>query len=531
MAQGRATTNAGHEEYKILEERVLDRDQLGASAAYLNLYRAGTPLADLLRESIRIHAPYTHVPYHERIDDGYVNFVNNDHCLLSARATLHLSQMVAPELAGLPMAQTVWYLPTGLDIWNQKLNRAPGHYTRGFDQPAGNPPAPVVHWPDQSASAVRGSFQAALDEWMTLVHRGHVIEAYRLFLGMTNDASNRPKALAQLVFAGLMDLQDRVYLNRSYTTGHKAYRARATVELGSYIGWENAHDVIYAGALDMAVGPRWYSTYELACNAIKTMVDEEPLRAIPYAGASDKETLFWRQREPIDDADRAATIDALINQPEPAGHEQISRLLLAGKAPRHVMDLIQIAAARVLLETRNELNFSIPQHCYEYCNTVRWFGDEFGHPQRTKFLYTAAAFVTRNAEHQRNMQDVNAHLVKPPKNSDALPMERKLIALDAALLALDTDASLAWTKACIDDGGDRDRLVRTLAGAACKIGNDPHNQEIALCFLEDYGRSTAPNKELLLLGCAHHTASHRKYGDYLECYHRYCSATGIEATA
>ena len=49
----------------------------------------------MLREAVRIHAPYTHVPYHERMDDGYVNFVNNDHCLLSARATLHLSKMAA----------------------------------------------------------------------------------------------------------------------------------------------------------------------------------------------------------------------------------------------------------------------------------------------------------------------------------------------------------------------------------------------------------------------------------------------------
>ncbi len=531
MAQEPATTNASQTEYRVLEERVLDRDQLGASAAYLNLYRAGAPLAEILREAIRIHAPYTHVPYHERIDDGYINFVNNDHCLLSARATMHLSQMVAPELAGLPMAQTIWYIPTGLDIWNQKLNRAPGHYTRGFEQPAGPPPTPIVHWPDQPASTVRGSFQAALDEWMTLVHRGQVIDAYRLFLGMTNDASNRPKALAQLVFAGLMDLQDRVHLNRSYTTGHKAYRARATVELGSYIGWDDAHDVIYAGALDMAVGPRWYSTYELACNAIKTMIDEEPLRAIPYAGASERETLVWRQWEPVEDEDRAIMVDALVNQPEPAAHQQISRLLLDGKAPRHVMDVIQIAAARVLLETREELNFSIPQHCSEYCNTMRWFGDEFGHPQRTKFLYTAASFVTRNAEHQRTTGDKNAFSAKPPANANKLSMNRKLIELDKALLALDTDASLAWTQACIEYGDDRDELIRTLAGAACKIGNDPHNQEIALCFLEDYGRSTAPDKELLLLCCAHHTASHRKYGDYLECYHRYCSATDIEPTA
>ncbi|HEY7581066.1 MAG TPA: hypothetical protein VH855_26020 [Acetobacteraceae bacterium] len=97
---------------------------------------------------MRIHAPYTHVPYDERIDEGYPNFVNNDHCLLSARATLHLARLVPQELA-MPMAQTIWYIPTGLDIWNQKINRAPGHYTRGFTRKIDNTPTPVVYWPDQ----------------------------------------------------------------------------------------------------------------------------------------------------------------------------------------------------------------------------------------------------------------------------------------------------------------------------------------------------------------------------------------------
>ena len=80
--------------YASLEERILDRDQKGASDVYYDLVREGRPLPEMVREAVRIHAPYTHVPYHERMDDGYVNFVNNDHCLLSARATLHLSRML-----------------------------------------------------------------------------------------------------------------------------------------------------------------------------------------------------------------------------------------------------------------------------------------------------------------------------------------------------------------------------------------------------------------------------------------------------
>ena len=97
-----------------------------------------------------------------------------------------------------------------------------------------------------------------------------------------------------MCFSGLMDVQDRLLHNRSYTTGHKAYRARSTVEIGNALGWDNAHNVIYAGALDIAVGPRWYSTYEMACNYVKMQVEGEALHAVPYGGVSAAELALLR---------------------------------------------------------------------------------------------------------------------------------------------------------------------------------------------------------------------------------------------
>src|SRR5260221_6413521 len=191
--------------YADLQERILARDQIGASAVYYALLRAGRPLTEMLAEAVRIHAPFTHVPYHERIDDGFVNFVNNDHCLLSARATLHLSKLLDGKLSGLPMAQTIWYIPTALDIWNQKIVKAPGHYARGFKMPPGPPPAPVAYWPDQQPLKEQGTLSERLQHWLTLVHRGQVIDAYRIFLGLIEERENRQEVLAELVFAGLID--------------------------------------------------------------------------------------------------------------------------------------------------------------------------------------------------------------------------------------------------------------------------------------------------------------------------------------
>ncbi len=512
--------------YDKLEDRILARDQRGASDVYYDLVRQGRPLDEMLREAVRIHGPYTHVPYHERIDKGFVNFVNNDHCLLSARATLHLSKWLPQSMAGLPMAQTVWYIPTGLDIWNQKINKAPGHYSRGM-KPTGAPVPPVVHWPDQDAEHIEGSLEDKLEAWMTLVHRGRVLEAYRVFLGLMEDKANRRDALAQLVFAGLIDVQDRAFLNRSFTTGHKSYRARATVELGTAIGWDNAKPVLYAGALDMAVGPRWYSTYEMACNCVTHYLEQQKISAIPYAGTTQRELALLRNDEPLSRAEAEAFLEVLLQQPEPAYLEAMSRLLLAGKGPRHILDILQIGAAQVLLETQDQLNFSISQHCYEYCNTLGWFYDTFEHPQRLKLLYVAASFLNRNAYHQRCIGDGVEVTATLPAGAGGMSPPQLLERIVGAITALDGPQAVAWARAYLATGADRKPLVQHLALVACRIGNDPHNQEIAQCLLEDYAKNRGFDRDRLLLACVQHTAVHRKYGDFLEAGRRFGQAMKI----
>src|SRR4029077_615841 len=103
-----------------------------------------------------------------------------------------------------------------------------------------------------------------------------------------------------------------------YTTGHKAFRAPATVELGNVLGWDNAHDVVYAGALDVAVGPRWYSTYEMACNVVKIFLEKATVSAIPYGGAfKEVLTILANTRERFGGAESQALERALIREPEP----------------------------------------------------------------------------------------------------------------------------------------------------------------------------------------------------------------------
>ncbi|HEV2186891.1 MAG TPA: hypothetical protein VGR70_06770 [Stellaceae bacterium] len=519
--------NGAEAAYARLEERIMARDPLGASEAFYDVVHAGQPLKEIIAEGVRIHAPYTHVPFHQRIDDGYPNFVNNDHCLLSARATLHLTKLMPRGLEMLPMAQTVWYIPTGLDIWNQKVNKAPGHYTRGFRGEIANPPAPVVYWPDQEPLRENAPLRERLDSWLTLVERGEVIPAYRTFLGLMENPYQRKEVLAELMFAGLIDVQDRMLYNRSYTTGHKSYRARATIELGNALGWEHAHDVIYAGALDMAVGPRWYSTYEMACNVIKTFIEGEPLHAVPYGGVSDAERAILHNTGALTRDDEGPLIDALLHKPETDYIGLITALLLAGKDPRRIVDTIQIAAAEIELATQGVNNFSMPMHCYEYCNTVGWFFDNFDHPRRLRFLYVAGAFVNCTAWHQKNIGELHRVVARIPGGGDKLGQQEMGARVEAAVCSLNGPDSVGWTQAYLGRFADTAPLVQALAVAATRLGNDPHNQEIAQCMLEDFVKNRSSHRGRLLLACAQQTAAHRKYGDPLEASRRFGEEFGV----
>jgi hypothetical protein len=274
--------------------------------------------------------------------------------------------------------------------------------------------------------------------------------------------------------------------------------------------------VLYAGVPDLAVGPRWYSTYEMGCNVVQNLLD-----------GRDAELLA--QEAPLTPAEEAMLVDAITRQREPSMIEALVSLLRAGRGPRRILDAIQVASASVMLETGAPTNYSMSQHGYEYCNTLGWFYDTFQHPHRLKLLFVAGAFINHAAQHQRDTPDNGPRACTPPPGAEALSQRALLGRLEEALLALRADEAVALTAVHARSGFDRAPLVQALATAACQIGNDPHNQELGLSLLEDYLHSQAAGRDRLLLACARHTAGHRKYGDPLEAYRRFAEAFGLDA--
>ena len=175
----------------------------------------------------------------------------------------------------------------------------------------------------------------------------------------------------------------------------------------------------------------------------------------------------------------------------------------------------------------------MPQHGYEYCNTLGWFYQNFEHPHRTKLLFVAANFINQCAHWVANSKGNRTRGSATymagyarAEEAEALPQARLLDNLSDAMIQLDAEQSVAWTQRYLDQDYERGPLVETLAGGIAKQGNDPHNQEIGLCMLEDYARTTSSQRETLLLAAAHHTAGHMKYGDQYVPYRLYADAFG-----
>ena len=199
-----------------------------------------------------------------------------------------------------------------------------------------------------------------MSDWLQLVERGDVSGSYRQWLGLWEDTGNRKNLLANTVFAGLIDVQDRMMYNRSFTTGHKSFRARAAVELGNRIGWDNAHHVIYATVPDLAVGPRWYSAYEAACQIMINQLEEEaPTSSLAATEATDTDQAYFRQTQPLTEIEEESLIRMVLREEEAAYFEAITMLLKAGRSPSAILDAIQIASARVILAIADTPAYSL----------------------------------------------------------------------------------------------------------------------------------------------------------------------------
>ena len=498
--------------FDLLTDAILERDQPRTADLFFRMVaRNGRSMSDALSVVTAAEAPFVQVPSHINVRDGQITLVNNDHTILGLRTSMSLVPYVPQEYRLLPMLQSVWYIPAGLDIWNQLLGKYPGRYAtmKGMNVP---PPryGPALWNQDQPPIMQEGSTDEKLQAHMVATISGDARQSYGLFLGLAADETIRQRLADHLLFLGLIDLQDTVVGRKARNTGHKALRARAVTELADFIGWERAHGVYYIGVPDMAIGPLYYSLYDAACVTVSA--------DLPDAGKQLRQT----NQTPLTPAEVEEMIQRLMTADGPTVWSQLTTHLRNGKSLTSLGDTIQIAAAELILRTTVPRNFTDGQHPFDYCNTANYWMRRTQSPYQARVLYLMANFVNDVARSNKLFTSLIEKECAGFSLDDRTP-QSLLTELDAAILAYDVPRTTAIADAYLRSGADRKAYQATVAIAACKFQDDPHNQKITHSTFEEYAHNSTHLRDRLLLATVRLLAGWPKMPGERDCYARFMS--------
>jgi hypothetical protein len=494
----------------LLTQAILERDQPRTADLFFRMVtREGRSLRDALGTVTAAEAPFVQVPSHINVRDGQITLVNNDHTILGLRASVSLAPFVPEKYRLLPILQSVWYIPAGLDIWNQLLGKYPGRYAtmKGMEVP---PPSygPAVWNQDQEPITPEGTVEEKLHQHMIATMSGDVRRSYGLFLGLVADERIRPLLRDQLLFLGLIDLQDTIAGRKARNTGHKALRARAIADLADFIGWEQARGVYYIGVPDMAIGPLYYSLYDTAC---VRMTNE-----FPESGKHLKQT----NEAPLSPGEVEEMVRLLVEADAPTVWNLITTHLRNGKSIRSLGDTIQIGAAELILRTTVPRQFTDGQHPFDYCNTANDWMRRSESPYQPRLLYLMAHFVNDSARANKLSRSVIEEECAGFDGADWTPAAL-LEELDEAILAFDVPRTTALARAYLKSGADRRAYLARVAVTACKFQDDPHNQKITHSTFEEYGHNATHLRDNLLLATVRLLAGWPKMPGERDCYARF----------
>ena len=501
--------------FDALTSAILDRDQPRTADVFHKMVTTeGRSVNEAISVVAAAEAPFIQVPNHINFKDGQIILVNNDHTILGLRTSADLTPYLPDEYKLLPMLQSVYYIPAGLDIWNQLLGRYPGRYAtmKGLNVP---PPdyGPVVWNRDVAPIREGGTPEERLHAHMLATMGAEVERSYGLFLDLAADETTRDLLRDQIMFLGLIDVQETIAGRKARNTGHKALRARAIVGLADFVGWERAQGVFYMGVPDMAVGPVYYSMYDYICVMLTN--------AFPDVGKSLPQT----NKTPLTPKQVEAFVDMLMTADQTTVFDQLTEHLKNGISLRSLGDTIQIGAAELILRNTVPRSFTDGQHPFDYCNTGNFWLRSTQSPYAARVIYLMANFVSDSARTNKWTQSVIESELGGFDLANRDP-ESLLVELDEAILTFDIARSTAVASAYLASGADRRKYMATVALAACKFQDDPHNQKISHSAFQEYENNSTHLKDRLLVAAVRQLAGWPKMPGERDCFARFVADWG-----
>ena len=252
-----------------MDDYTLDGKYREATDAYCRLVAAQPEEAARITTHIMTTAaPYLHVPaHHKLLPNGEFRNVNYDHTILGIRAGLRLMPWLSDREKYLTLAQAVYYVPQGLDVWAQLECGFPGHYAREQERCAEDvlQANKKLHcYFDDQKPLTLGSVDDRFQRMFAAIVDGDKVTSYRMFLGLAAEPALRDRLRNEVLFAAIIDQQEFNSFRRVRHIGHKAIRTRSMLDIAEWVGWEDAHPFFYIGVPDLCNAPIFHSLYDHA---------------------------------------------------------------------------------------------------------------------------------------------------------------------------------------------------------------------------------------------------------------------------
>jgi len=520
MVQGAATVERMQEE--ILGVRYRD-----ATTTFCRLVtEANLPLKSTIRQAIAATAPYVQVPSHlMQLPNGELRGVNYDHTILGWRGAIALMSELGGKRGILPNVQAMWYVPQGLNVWEQIICEFPGHYARDaekcnakypgpdeqvnrFDGPSWN--VPKVYFRDHEPIE-DGTVDERLLRMQWAIAEGQKEESYGLFLGLAKDPSSRDRLKDALLFAGITDLQDTIINRGGYQNiGHKALRARALVTIADYLGWDDAHDLFYTVVPDLGCSPRLYGLW----SEINTICKID----LPGSAAIPKRT-----DKPLSERELDVLTETLLWGGPFDVNNTILGLYRRGAGILDISDAVFVAFQRYLIDVLETPSlFSHPTHALDYTNVVQSWIRDHNNPHQAKAVFLAARFmndtIRSNATYPRDPNYTLEPRQKFRGWADGIAVDRMLPILEEHVLAQDAPRACALVDSYLERTRERQALLDTITYAACHWQNDPHVMRNCSSSLEEYRSNRTPRKDDIIRGYVKHQSRYIKRASTHDCY-------------
>jgi hypothetical protein len=504
-----------------MDDSILDGKYHEATDAYCRLVAAQPEDAvRITTHVIATAAPYLHVPaHHKLLPNGEFRNVNYDHTILGIRAGLRLMPWLSDREKYLTLAQAVYYVPQGLDVWAQLECGFPGHYAREQERCAEDvlQANKKLHcYFDDQEPLTQGSVDDRFQRMFAAIVDGDKVTSYRMFLGLAAEPALRDRLRNEVLFAAIIDQQEFNSFRRVRHIGHKAIRTRSMLDIADWVGWEHAHPFFYIGVPDLCNAPIFHSLYDHASVLLGTT----------FKGAQYR--LHETNVLPLTELEQDDVIARIMAGDPSAVAHAITALLQKGCALRAIADVVMIAHATHCVEKlRSPIAYTVPMHSFDYANVVNFWLRHFRHTHQAKAVYLSAWFVTDTIREIDSYPDDPA-VPKPEYTSHRdwaarLSPGEALAELERTIAAQDPARSVALVRAYQERTAERDPLIRMLVHCAGKFQGDAHIFRNARSVIEEYyANSAAPHrKDVLFQAWAHYLSFYKKRTLSTDCYDLY----------